>query len=276
MVLGKIKEIAEAYLGHEVTHAVVTVPAYFNDAQRQATKDAGTISGLNVVRIINEPTAAAIAYGLDKKEDEAVAYGAADQAGVISGEEDTEIVLDPLTLGIETVGGVMTKLINRNTLIPTIKAQVFSNAADNQKAVTIQVYEGERPMTKDNHMLGKFDLTGIPPAPRGVPRFEISSKDVNGILSVTAEDKETGNKINVSFDHNRSSSEDIERMVNDAEEDKRVNETAKLFAELQSKNGQQIDSSRDRGRPFEFTIGKGEVIKGCDEGVAKVCFFYIF
>jgi len=416
MVLSKMKKTAEEYLGKDVTHAVVTVPAYFNDAQRQATKDAGIIAGLNVMRIINEPTAAAIAYGLDKDKegeknilvfdlgggtfdvslltidsgvfevvatngdthlggedfdqrvmdhfmklykkktgkdvrkdnravqklrrevekakralsathsarieiesffdgedfsetltrakfeelnndlfrgtlkpvqkvmedgemkkneideivlvggstripkiqqlvkeffngkepskginpDEAVAYGAAVQAGVLSGEDNVDVVLldvCPLTLGIETVGGVMTKLISRNSVVPTKKSQIFSTAADNQQTVTIQVYEGERPMTKDNHILGKFDLTGIPPAARGVPQIEVTFEiDVNGILRVSAEDKGTGNKekIEIQNDSNRLSPEDVERMIKDAE--MFAEEDAKVAARATAKN----------------------------------------
>src|SRR2546428_134606 len=296
MILQKMKQTAEDYLGHKVEKAVITVPAYFNDSQRQATKDAGKIAGLDVVRIINEPTASALAYGLDKKKeekvavydlgggtydisvlelaegvfevkatngdthlggedfdevilvggqtrmpkvqeivktffgkephkgvnpDEVVAIGAAIQGGVLGGEVKDILLLDvtPLSLGIETLGGVTTVLIARNTTIPTKKSEVFSTAEDSQTTVEIHVLQGERQMAADNRTIGKFQLTGIPPAPRGVPQIEVTFDiDANGILHVSAKDKATGKEQKIRIEASSGlDDKQIDRMVKEAE-----------------------------------------------------------
>src|SRR5437763_58112 len=297
MILQKLRADAEAKLGDRVTQAVITVPAYFNDTQRQATKDAGQIAGLDVERIINEPTAAALAYGLDKKKnekvavfdlgggtfdisildvgdgifevlstnddthlggdnwdearvqqivndifgkaphrgvnpDEVVAVGAAIQGAVLSGDVKGVVLLDvtPLSLGLETKGGVFTKLVERNTTIPSEKKETFTTAEDNQSAVTIKVYQGERPMAADNRLLGESNLEGIPPARMGVRQIEVAFNiDANGILNVTASDKGTDKKHSIKIESSGGLSKDeIDRMQRDAEshasEDKRKRE----------------------------------------------------
>jgi len=420
MILTKLKEAAEAYLGEKVTRAVITVPAYFNDAQRQATKDAGQVAGLEVMRIINEPTAAALAYGLDKKKeeriavydfgggtfdisilevgdgvvevkstngdthlggdnidqrlvdwlitefkketdvdlskdrmalqrlreaaekakielssametevnlpfiygdpqtgpkhmvktltrarfeqmvedilersvgpckqalsdagvtveqidevvlvggstriprvqqivrevfkkepnktvnpDEVVAVGAAVQGGVLGGEVKDVLLLDvtPLSLGIETLGGVFTKLIERNTTVPTRKSEVFSTASDSQTSVEIKVYQGERSMSKDNRLLGVFQLVGIPPAPRGIPQIEVTFDiDANGILHVSAKDRGTGNEQKITITSSSGLSKDeVEKLAHDAEAHKA--EDARRRDEIEARN--QLDS----------------------------------
>src|SRR5256885_696893 len=284
LVLQKLKEAAEDYLGEKVTEAVITVPAYFNDSQRQATKDAGRIAGLDVKRIINEPTAAALAYGLDKKKDETIAvydFGggtfdisilevgegvvevkstngdthlggdnldqrviewiaaeykktdgidlgkdrmalqrlkeAAVQAGVLAGDVKDLLLLDvtPLSLGIETLGGVMTTLIQRNTTIPTRKSETFSTAADNQTSVEVHVLQGERPLARDNRTLGRFHLVGLPSAPRGVPQVEVAFDiDANGIVKVTAKDIATGQEQKITISGSSGLGKDeVDRLV---------------------------------------------------------------
>ena len=221
MILQKLKADAEAYLGEPVTEAVITVPAYFTDAQRQATKDAGKIAGLDVKRIINEPTAAALAYGLDKETDQKI------------------MVYD--------LGGVFTKLIERNTTIPTKKSQVFSTAADNQTSVEVNVLQGEREMAAYNKSLGRFQLDGIAPARRGVPQIEVTFDiDANGIVNVSAKDLGTGKEQHITITSSTNmSKEDVEKAVREAEQ--YAAEDAKRKEEIDTRNqGDQMVYQTER------------------------------
>merc|ERR1739848_407924 len=214
--------------------------------------------------------------------DEAVAYGAAVQGGILSGagEELNDVVLldvCPLSMGIETVGGVMTKIITRNTVVPTKKQQIFSTASDNQQTVTIQVFEGERTMTKDNHVLGKFDLTGIPAAPRGVPQIEVTFEiDVNGILRVSAEDKGSNNKesITIKNDANRLSPEDIEQMIKDAEAHADADAAAKERVEAKNEIEGLAYSMKNQVKDEEKLGGKlsdeekETINEACDDAIS--------
>ena len=220
MILQKLKADAEAYLGQPVTQAVITVPAYFSDSQRQATKDAGKIAGLEVLRIINEPTAAALAYGVDKESEQKImVYDLGGGTFDVSILDIGEGVLEVLsTAGDTHLGGVCTKLIDRNTTIPTKKSQVFSTAADNQPSVEIHVLQGEREMAAGNKTLGRFTLDGIAPAPRGIPQIEVTFDiDANGIVNVSAKDLGTGKeqKITITASTNLSQDE-IDKAMHEA------------------------------------------------------------